>query len=151
MAVLSNLHAFESRGTGSFIRWARAVGRHRMLQERDAHDREAAARSAFAHQPTKPLSSPVSRITSVELEQQLEVAFSSLTQMQRTAVLSEFEELDDAEVAEEHDMSVRALRMHRARGRASLARQTQKMRKTPLPRVQLSPKREGSSPPSTPK
>ena len=149
MAVLDNLHAFEDRGEGSFGRWVRGVAYRRMLQERAAHKREAAGRSALADHPRKPASSLDSRITSGELQEQVRVALGSLSEIQRTAVLCEFEERDDAVVAREHKMSVRAFRMHRSRGRALLARQTQKMRKTPLPRVSWPRVKEGSTPKET--
>ena len=145
MAVLDNLNVFEDRGPGSFGRWAREVGRRRMLRERAAQQREAARRVAFARHPRESTLSHDSRITLGELQQQLTVALGGLTEIQREAVLCEFEGREDAQLAESRHMTVRALRMHRLRGRASLARQTQKMRKTPLPR--LPPRKElGSTP-----
>lgn len=146
VAVLELLHVFEDRGPDSFSFWTREIARRRAKNRWAALAREAAKQGVIPLELPDSTLSLTSKLTMLELDQLLDECAGAVSEVEREAMLWEFEDLGDHELARLRGVTVNTIRTRRHRGYQHLAECMRQARRSPVPQLRAQP--ESSSSPS---
>lgn len=132
LVVVRDLHVFEDRGPGSFLRWVVKIANFeaRTLEREPLRERANLAR--LAEQPLSSELSPGSVVFMLEIQGLLDECVPLLDPLEREALLWAQEGGDDRVLAAHYGVTVEAIRSRRHRGRQALIELMREGMKTPV-------------------
>ena len=135
--VVAKMHTFKDRGPGSFGRWAREIARRKALKLWHAAAEEARKLETLVLLPRTPTLSFTSKMAKAELTQLYSECFAKLTEIEQQALIWDYEDYDDHDLAATYERSVKTIRVHRHRGYKKLVKFMRAAQRRPLPRLIL--------------